>query len=63
MNRPLRPNDLTPAWFARWEERTSIVQKCNNLPTDIEGARKANQIAFEMTLREMREENGRRQKQ
>lgn len=53
MQRPLRPIDLPPPWFDRWEERAAIVQECNNLPTDIEGTRQANRIAFDMTIREM----------
>jgi hypothetical protein len=58
---PTHPNDLPPAWFARWEERAAIVNEGCGYPPTVEGVRRANREAFEMTLAEMAEDARRKQ--
>ncbi len=53
---PTHPRDLSPEWFARWEERGAIVQEACKLPTDRDGTAEANRRAFAMLLAEMERE-------
>ncbi len=50
---PLRPEDLTPEWRERFDERAAIVHEGNRFPETPEGVIAANRLAFRLILEEM----------